>query len=69
MMDQQQKIAPRGLSVEFVGEAQTDDDVVKKVLDGEIRTAAVCQPRKSTGECTLLEHVPEHSLSREKGLL
>ena len=33
MMDQRQKIAPRGLSVEFVREAQTDDNAIRRVID------------------------------------
>jgi len=37
MMDQRQKITPRGLLVEFVGEAQTDDNAIKRVMDGDIQ--------------------------------
>ena len=36
-MDQRQKIANRGLSVEFVGEAQTDDGAIRRVLNGDIQ--------------------------------
>ncbi|XP_065907595.1 ATP-dependent DNA helicase RecQ-like [Dysidea avara] len=37
MMDQRQKIASKGLSVEFVGEAQTDDNAIRRVIDGDIQ--------------------------------
>ena len=34
MMDQTQKLHSKGLKTEFVGEAQTDPNVVKRVLVG-----------------------------------
>ena len=34
MMDQRDKFVLRGISAEFVGEAQDDPDVVKRVLSG-----------------------------------
>ena len=37
MMDQQAKFTPRGLKAEFVGKAQTDVEVVKKVLHGDVQ--------------------------------
>lgn len=37
MMDQREKFAPRGLETEFVGEAQDDEEVVKKVREGKIQ--------------------------------
>ena len=37
MMDPQQKYSPRGLKTEYVGEAQTDPEVVSKVLKGEVQ--------------------------------
>ena len=37
MMDQQAKFTPRGLKSEFVGEAQMDIEVVKKVLHGDVQ--------------------------------
>ena len=37
MIDQRQKFALKSLSVEFVGEAQTDDSSIKAVLQGRIQ--------------------------------
>ena len=37
MMDQREKFTPRGISTEFVGEAQQDENAVKRVLHGEIQ--------------------------------
>ena len=37
MMDQQRKLAPRGLSCECVGEAQNDETAVKRVLSGKVQ--------------------------------
>ena len=37
MMDQQAKYSPRGLKVEFVGEAQTDLSCKERVLSGEVQ--------------------------------
>ena len=37
MVDQKKNFTPTGLSVEFVGEAQNDDAVVKRVLKGEVQ--------------------------------
>ncbi|XP_065884181.1 ATP-dependent DNA helicase RecQ-like isoform X2 [Dysidea avara] len=37
MMDQRQRFAPTGISVEFVGEAQTDNDACTKVVNGEVQ--------------------------------
>ena len=37
MMDQRQKFSPTGLKVEFVGEAQTDEDCVKAILGGNVQ--------------------------------
>ncbi len=37
MMDQSSKFAKHGLSTEFVGEAQTDKSVIKRVLKGEVQ--------------------------------
>ena len=34
-VDQKKNFTPTGLSVEFVGEAQIDDAVVKRVLKGK----------------------------------
>lgn len=35
MMDQQHKFLPRGISVEFLGEAQKDEKIISSVLDGK----------------------------------
>ena len=37
MMDQREKFAPRNLSVEFLGEAQTDKDSIMMVIRGEVQ--------------------------------
>ena len=39
MMDQKAKYSPKGLKVEFVGEAQTDMSCIRKqrVLNGEVQ--------------------------------
>ena len=37
MMDQRQKFVPKGLRVEFVGEAQKDDAVCINVLNGDVQ--------------------------------
>ena len=37
MVDQKKNFTPTGVSVEFVGEAQEDDAVVKKVLKGDVQ--------------------------------
>ena len=37
MMDQRAKYSPKGLKVEFVGEAQTDIECKRRVLNGEIQ--------------------------------
>ena len=37
MMDQTSKYSPKGLSTEFVGEAQTDSDVIRRVLKGQVQ--------------------------------
>jgi len=37
MMDQRAKFAPRNLTVEFLGEAQTDRDVIQSVTRGEVQ--------------------------------
>lgn len=37
MMDQRQRFAPAGLSVEFVGEAQNDMDACASVLNGDVQ--------------------------------
>lgn len=37
MMDQTQKLQSKGLKTEFVGEAQTDPNVVKRVLEGDLQ--------------------------------
>ena len=39
MMDQHTRFSSRGLSTEFVGEAQTDPSVCGKVLRGEVQLA------------------------------
>jgi len=36
MMDQWEKVAPRNLSVEFLGEAQTDKDSIMMMIRGEM---------------------------------
>jgi len=37
MMDQKQRFADRGIAVEYVGEAQTDDDAVVAVTSGKVQ--------------------------------
>ena len=37
MMDQTAKYSPKGLSTEFVGEAQTDSDVIRRVLKRQVQ--------------------------------
>ena len=37
MVDQQQKFVHKGIKAEFVGEAQTDEAVVTRVLQGELQ--------------------------------
>ena len=37
MMDQREKVAPRNLSVEFLGEAQTDKDSIMMMIRGEVK--------------------------------
>ena len=37
MMDQRQRFTPTGISVEFVGEVQTDNDACTKVVNGEVQ--------------------------------
>ena len=37
MMDQRQRFVPTGLSVEFVGEAQKDDEASTKVINGDVQ--------------------------------
>lgn len=37
MMDQKSKLVPRGLTCEFVGEAQDDEEAVKRVLAGRVQ--------------------------------
>ena len=37
MMDQKAKFSPRGLKTEFIGEAQLDRDVVRRVLTGDVQ--------------------------------
>ena len=37
MMDQKQKLCSKGLKAEFVGQAQTDPNVVKRVLEGDLQ--------------------------------
>ena len=37
VIDQRQKFTPKGLKVEFVGEAQTDESCIKAVLQGKIQ--------------------------------
>ncbi len=35
MVDQTAKFSPKGLKTDFVGEAQTDDEAQKRILNGE----------------------------------
>jgi len=37
MVDQQSKFSPKGLSTEYVGEAQPDLAVKRKVLNGDVQ--------------------------------
>ena len=37
MMDQTSKYSPKGLSTEFVGEAQTDSDAIRRALKGQVQ--------------------------------
>lgn len=37
MLDQRQRFTPTGLSVDFVGEAQTDNDVRSRVVNGDVQ--------------------------------
>jgi len=37
MMDQKQRYMDRGICVEYVGEAQTDDDAVMVVINGRVQ--------------------------------
>jgi len=37
MIDQKEKFLQRGLKVEFVGEAQTDESAIINVLNGDIQ--------------------------------
>ena len=50
MMDQKAKFSPKGIVTEFVGEEQTDDSAIKKVLRGAVQLlyispeSLVCNP-------------------------
>jgi len=37
MIDQKQRFVDRGIAVEYVGEAQTDDDAVVAVTSGKVQ--------------------------------
>ena len=37
MMDQTQKFVVKGMTAEFIGEAQDDPDAVKRVLNGDVQ--------------------------------
>jgi len=37
MLDQRHRFIPTGLSVDFVGEAQTDNDVRSRVVNGDVQ--------------------------------
>ena len=37
MIDQREKFSQKGLRVEFLGEAQEDDDAITRVLNGDIQ--------------------------------
>jgi bloom syndrome protein len=37
MMDQKEKFSLKGITTDFVGEDQMDEDVISKVLNGEIQ--------------------------------
>ena len=41
MMDQKGKFVPRGVAVEFVGEAQQDESAEKKVIQGEAQLVLI----------------------------
>ncbi len=45
MMDQKEKYASRGLTVECVGEAQTDAGAVRKILNGEVQLVFISPER------------------------
>ena len=51
MIDQRSKFEPLGMSVEFVDEAQTDEEAVMRVLKGEVQLVfispenIICNPR------------------------
>ena len=50
MMDQKAKFSPKGIITEFVGEEQTDDSAIEKVLCGAVQLlyispeSRVCNP-------------------------
>ena len=37
MMDQTQKFVVKGMTAEFIGEAQDDPDAFKRVLNGDVQ--------------------------------
>ena len=41
MMDQREKFCSKGLTAEFVGEAQTNPTVVKRVLQGNVQIVLI----------------------------
>ena len=46
MVDQRAKFSPRGLTVEFVGEALGDRDAVRWVIGGKVQLMHTCQPSR-----------------------
>ena len=41
MIDQKSKFLQRGLKVEFIGEAQTDENAIMNVLNGDIQLVCI----------------------------
>ena len=50
MMDQREKFVLKGISAEFIGEAQDDEDAVKRVVQGSVQLvfitpeSLICNP-------------------------
>ena len=58
MMDQKAKFLPKGIVTEFVGEEQTDDSAIEKVLRGAVQLLyispenLVCNRNMILSQCT-----------------
>ena len=53
MMDQRDKFTSKGVSTEFVGEAQEDEVAVEAVIKGNIYTTGIHKPREPSVQPTL----------------